>query len=239
VAAGYLYSKNICKIQWKNGFFLSTTLFIVAVFYFVIRVPERNYNLVLFAPLVYGLIMQAGLALNKEHGLENGRKWILYPIHTLIFVVLLSTTSGFFRSAALFPFFVRYGLSYTDARNAMAKIIEKKRHVYFSKEFFSLMENYEGASFPNTDELPDENTTNAKENIKIIVMQQVYRGFLKPPVIPGYELTKDCFSRIIPKILGVRISSTVRAYNFAVYRKIDTTEDENWLKTINCFGKSK
>ena len=198
------------RIRFKAGFLLSGLAFLLPAYFYNVRNPEQNYDFIL-APLVYGvLIVGAAVWLSLDKNALPIRYRNLGM--SLALTALTLTNLGFLRSAALFPFFLKHGLGYDQARARLQEIrAERPDRIDLDAGLFSLTEDY-------------RNLTIASDRTKeasLVVVQQVNRGRLLPPQLENYELIEDGFSRVVPRCLGVKLGNTVGGYNFAVYRRTD------------------
>ncbi len=199
------------RIRAKGAFLLSSLLLLGASYYFGMRVENRNYNLQVLAPLVFAVVI-AFLGAWMDHSAETPRSWPRRIGALTLVAILALPSSGFLRQVALFPFFLRDGMSYDAARSRLAALRQNAQGtVWLDSGLFALTEDYTGIAFD----------TNRRENgeVSLVILQQTNRGVSVPPELPGFALVEDHFSRTVPRLFGVKIGNTVGGYNFAVYRR--------------------
>jgi len=118
--------------------------------------------------------------------------------------------AGFYRALAIFPFYVKYGVSLSDARQRVMQLHEKTREdAFLDTGLFPLTGDCRGVTFSENRML--ESAT--------IVLQQADHALLQAPVIPGFDLVEDRFCGHVPQIFGIKLANSVRGYDYAIYSR--------------------
>lgn len=178
-----------------------------ALFYFVFRVHSRNYNLLLFSPLLYAAVIE-GCSGWAAAAPAQRRAWPLL----LGALLLLPTAAGFLQKAALYPAYRRQGLKLLPARERFAQaLVGWRGRVAIGESLWSLSEDYPRLREWRT---PEEDALN---RCALVVVQQPYSGRAAPPALPGHRLRADHFRGAGPRLLGIPLASTMPGYGFAVY----------------------
>jgi hypothetical protein len=163
---------------------------------------NREYNAIWMVPLMLFICLWA-----QEENLPRlfkGVSWVL----------MLGLSTGFLRTALLYPFYLREGLQLKDARERFEHL--KRQHpgdtVYrLSYSLWALSEDY-----PHMRVL--ESPARAAREMYVIQQNYMGPGFLRPPEIKGLIREADFFQDRVPRLWGVRLASTIPGYGFAVYR---------------------
>ena len=210
--AVYLYRcfKSVIKIKWL--FFCSTFISLVLIYYFGIRVPTMSYNIRLFAPLIYSVILYTYI-LWEQRGKSRGQKYKKTLVTIALIIILIFCSFGFLREIILLRENIRNGISYNEARNFLQDFRSRNNGlIMLSVDLFSLTEDYNNIVVG----LENDITTLKPD---YILLQQAYWGRLFPSSIPGYIIIRDFYCKIPPRLLGIRIGSVNRGYDFAVYQR--------------------
>ena len=198
-------------IRFKTAFVLSGVAFLIATYFFAVRNPQNSYNLQVFTPLIYGVLIVGTLAWFSPAASPLVARYRNLGIFLVLALVAL-TNLGFLRDVALFPFFLKHGFNYTQARASLQEIRANwPGKIGMTQGLFSLTEDYRNLSFESE----------PAEEPPLFVVQQVNSSQLLPWHLKNYELLEDHFSRVTPRCFGVKLGNTVGGYNFAVYRRTD------------------
>lgn len=193
----YKYRKKIASLT-------AVFIFILVLIVFLIKsvFPGGHASYITaFAPLIFLILIRFFLEVNKY-----------LKILTIFILVLVST--GFIRTALLFPFFIKQNEHLTEVRVDFAKFSSQYKNkglIGITGGLWTLTENYEGVYSYNV--WPEK----PKENTDLIFFQQRYSGMLEPPKIENCNIIEDKFSREIPKFLGIRLANTMPGYGYAAY----------------------
>jgi len=201
-------------IRNKTVFFVSIGLLAAITWYFCVRVPSRNYNLFPFYPLLLAAVLLTFVQwLNGTYGRPCRVK---KTAGSLMLIACLSVSSiGFLREMLVFPFFLKHGLSYAQAKSEFESILDRCDETTVDLGALSLLDDHPRALFFCG--FPGDYTT------PCIIKSQVSIPWNRPPEIPGYTLVSDKFSTAVPRLFGIRLAENVRGYNYAFYQK---TENE-------------
>jgi hypothetical protein len=110
-----------------------------AVAYTSLRVPARNYNLLMFSPLLYALLIR---------WVAEGRSRLGAA---LVIAIIWLTGAGFARDALAFPAFLAHGTGLDEARAAYARILGDRPGVSVLGSGWVLSDDYQKFQVP---ELP-------------------------------------------------------------------------------------
>ena len=198
-------------IQFKGAFVLCSFSFVIGAYLLAMRNPQNNYNLQLLTPVLYSLLIVFALGCLSPQANALPVQFRLFAVAIVLGGVAL-TGLGLARDVALFPFFLKHGLRYDQARNGLQKIRANwPERICITEGLFSLTEDYRNLNFKSE-------TAKAPP---ILVVQQINSGLLLAPSLDNYVLVEDYFSPVAPRWLGIKIGNTVGGYNFAVYRRAD------------------
>jgi hypothetical protein len=130
--------------------------------------------------------------------------------------VLALSSLGFFQRAAVFPFFLRHGMTYEQARS----LFERWRGnlpgpVSAGWGMYTLADDYCDLSFHS----------GHPTGVAAAFFQQANSGLLSPPKWPDYELVQNYFCPMRPRFLGLPLGNTLAGYNFAIYRSLARGHD--------------
>jgi hypothetical protein len=214
LALMYLYSQFTKQIKIKWLFSCSVFLFLISAYYFAIYVSFRNYNLLMFSPLAYAVIVYAMSVWENSLRRRKSKSFALV-LRILIASVFFLSSFGFLRDIFLFFDHKKNGISYEKAKYMLSEFRNKnKGKLLISSGLFTLTEDYTNMIVAQPySEILD------KFQPEHIFLQQVYKGKRLPPEIPGYKLISNYYSQVVPKFLGARIANVTKAYNFAIYKR--------------------
>jgi hypothetical protein len=206
VAAISCYVKKTHEISSRFGVVCFAMLFLVATYYFSFRDLDRVYNAVALTPaLVLFLVAYAASQLKKSK-IKTTLQHLSCPICC---VILVLASMPFLRLALVFPSFIKTGVSYDTAQNEFNSLSDKRGQIGITTAFFCLSEDFSKIHIENQN-----------KNETFIFVQQVNRGRLTPPEIPGYEVMQNTFSTELPSFFGIKVGNTCGGYNFAVYQRV-------------------
>jgi hypothetical protein len=189
-------------VGWRSGFIIFLGLLIGATYYFAIRSPGRSYNMMTFSPVIIFLLVTFYEQTAKNTQIKQSNS-----IYFAILFVCALCSLGFVRQAAVFPYFIKNGVSYSSAKEELNRLIDSGESVGVTSGLFSLTEAIDRIRIFQTE--PDGT---------YLFVQQVNHGQLLPPKIPGYTMVKNTFSEVRPTLFGIKIANTCSGYNFAIYR---------------------
>jgi hypothetical protein len=191
------------RISCRSGSVLFSILLLGGIYAFWVRAPVRTYNITAFALIPTLIVMRFGA--NARGGQFSRR-----AAYCAMLAIFLWLSVALIRCALVFPFFLRYGMPYAEARDQMRELRQGGGTVEINSGLFTLTEDYSNVTITKVD---------LASSSDLLLVQQANRGQLAPPAIAGYTLEKNEFSSVQPKLLGVKIANTVCGYNFAVYRR--------------------
>jgi hypothetical protein len=196
------------QVRSKTCFWLAILSVGAVLWAFVLKSGERYYNLTPLTPLALGLLLRGFKALPQ---LKERRPWAATGLQMLIVLSLLGGTVGFLRPMILFPGFLKHAVPYQEARSQLNRLRSKEQgRIGITSGFFSLTEDYSRIEVLGAEKSP-----------RWIMLQQVNTRSSTPPELPGYRLVENRFSLVQPRILGVRLASSPRGYNYAVYERVE------------------
>ena len=202
----YFAHRREIRSPFLFGGFLA--FFSLALLTIVAR-PVSVYYFQMLSPLTFAAVIYA----TQKIGLSKAWKVAAFAALALLCV-------GFMRQAALFPFFLKEGVSLREARAAYEELKPDDcagRCVGMASiGLWPLSEDY-GAML---------STLQARrmgrplgDMVDVILFQQNYSGFTAPPeAIEGCDLEWSSFVEKQPKFLGVKLANTMPGYSFAAYR---------------------
>ncbi len=207
-----LYPRLRENIRWNLGFYFFLFLMAASFYAIGIRMPWRRYNALVFSPFVFASILYACNSTSQRDNLlpKGGPRKYQFVFPVVLSCFLLASVY-FLREVTLFPVYLKHGLSFKNAREQFATALVRCGQMQVDTVLFPLTESYNQVTFESS--LLEEPV-----DIPCIAKQQAYRGASQPPIIPGFKLVHDGFSKFVPKILGFEIASSPRGYNFAVYK---------------------
>jgi hypothetical protein len=106
LCGGWLIASRWGRIQCRWGLMICMAVWLGAAWYFGVRVSARSYNLLLFAPLVFGLIYHTVLLLCADSRRPARRSWLAPSVLVPVFLASL----GFWRSLLLHAVSVRHAM---------------------------------------------------------------------------------------------------------------------------------
>jgi len=198
-------------IRCRLGFRLSIVLFLAVAYYFAVRVPARNYNLMALIPIGYSVIAgYVALCIPSSMEKKPDRS---HTIGMLIGMMILWLSAlGLGRQIVVFYHHVHSGLSYAGAKARMEHIVRDcEKPIGVSAGFFPLFESTDGVIF-----LSAENAGQTA-GAKTLVLQQANRGIQAPPRISEFVMTEDHYARSVPRLLGIKCANSYLGYEYAVY----------------------
>lgn len=214
---GYRYRRRIAAPVFFAGF-VSLLLFIVYVT--AIRTPNRNYNLLLFAPLFFAFNIYYLKYLTSDFARAVDLRYMPGVVRVGYVAVLALTTLGFLRNVALFPIYLQDGMTLPEARAAIAELgvlDESDSEVRVTKSLWTLTERYDRIYFCP----PPRKCANKAD---WLIVQQRDSGGATPPKKAGErQLVYDCFVHQTPRLLGIKLANSMRGYSFAVYARQQST----------------
>lgn len=168
---------------------------------------NRYYNLFVFAPLVLAFLFDAFFDSPPGAAARPGA-WRTGAFGLL----LLLTASGFLATAAVFPAYLRHGLSFEQARLALAEVRSgSTKRVCLSSGLFTLTEDYEGIGIIRG--------LSNHEDCETILVLQINPFKESPPAIADFAVTQNRFVSSPVTWFGLRVSASPRGYNYALYRR--------------------
>lgn len=191
---------------------------------FVFDFP-RVYNLFPFFPLFL-----SSIGWLFKLNLDSSKKIHRYFAVGTIFLIVLFSCIPFFLSVVQFSFFRSHGISYGEAREMLGLLRQKwKGPIEVTSGFFSLTEDYQLFRVQTDKSRPFCN--DALLIVQQTNIQHPVRG--RPPDLPGFVLVKNRFSSFVPKVAGIKIANTPKAYNYAIYCPMNLlTRFQEVVKTI-------
>jgi hypothetical protein len=198
-----------------------------AIFNYGIRGPGQNYNLLLFSPLLIALIIWQ-FSRMQPTAATFGR-WMKIGVIGTFGIA----STGFVRTAMIFPYFLNSCLSRKSGQKQLAVIQAKyPGSIGLTSGLFTLTTTYAGIDevelgLPKNGEwrlvrsvdVPWNYVELGSAGQDTLLIQQVYKGFDQPPVIAGYRMVENGFTVSRPSLAGIKLGGKFSGYNFAVYRK--------------------
>jgi hypothetical protein len=140
------------------------------------------------------------------------RRQLIFVKTAFLLAAAMSTVS-FLRVTALFPYFVKNGMSLEQARERFRTIdLSQYQKIGVTSSMWVLSENYDH-TFLVPYQLP---VVVSGARYPIIIQQNYWQSTVAPPV-EGYAIAHDFFSPDVPRLFGVKLASTMPGYAFAVY----------------------
>lgn len=194
-------------LAWPGGTALAIVATLGLVYYFALRVPTRNYTILIFAPFVYAGLFYAHRRAAAGVASATVRRALTFGVTLLT----LATTVGFLRTVCVFPSFLRDARSYADARASLAALRRTTGGtVAVTSGLFALTEDYRNLRVFKGDPPPEA---------AVAVVQQANTGRKTPPELAGFTLVEDGYSGATPRLFALRIANTPSGYDYAVYRR--------------------
>jgi hypothetical protein len=210
----HAFHRRNWRVRSRVGLLCSVGALAALVVRYCLYVPGLNYNLLVFAPLVYLAVVFTSLEMNQAGPTGTGLKKLRPALNLLILAILMLTTLGFARTLIMFPRFLKDGITYVQAKARLEEIRRSASgSVLIAPAFYVLTDDYQGLSVM---EMPHHTVPKTHE---IVVFAQVGLGRHTPPQIDGYRLVEDRFDRNVPRLLGVTLGNSCRGYDYAVYKR--------------------
>jgi len=208
-----------CWAAWRRrraiGFPVGVVVFagLAAAFAWLtaVWVSARNYNLVLFAPLVCLMLLEGYVSLATS-GSSNRPNvaWRRATARAAICLVGVAPSAATVLMVASIAASADCALSYRDAREIVGALQRAHRGIAMTSDLFVLADDDSKIELLSFDETPSTQAA-------VLVVQQAHSGRLVPPAVSGFRLVNDKFSHTSPSLFGWRIGRTPVGYNLAVY----------------------
>lgn len=205
IAVCYELCKNLRFAKWPVGVLGGVIVFSVLAWRLALWVPARNYNLFPSIPLACILILIAANNLSRG-GYATPVKCV-----TLMIAMLPCVGTARMLVHCLLPSV--HSLAYSNAQLLVDRELGT-RGVLLDERLFTLVDSQEGYSYYHGQSGP------AVQNAEVIIVGQAKSGLLHPPVIEGFKIVVDTFSRARPSFCGLPIANTPEGFNLAVYRRV-------------------
>ncbi len=201
IASFYFFKTRKDKIKSMIVVLVSFLLLVLVIYKIVVPLGHMFY-FALFSPIIFLVVISFSL---------ESKRWL--KILTILVFFLVST--GFLRTTALFPYFLKQDAGLDDARANYLKLVNdykgQKFLVGITGGLWTLTEDYKNVySYNFWPEKPKENTS-------LIFFQQRYSGMINPPEIKGCSIISNSFSNELPKIFGYKLSNTMPGYGYSAY----------------------
>jgi hypothetical protein len=209
-----LFSLRHRPIKSKAGFAVSALVLLAVMARYHLYSPGINYNLIVFAPLVYLAVMFTCLEIGRT--MRSGRNGAgLRPVLCLLVLgVFLLTSMGFARTLVIFPRFLDHGVTYAEAKQRLADLrAGASGPVLITPALFGLVDDYDNLGVLAMPHHPVPKT------YEIVVFAQFGLARQTPPRIDGYRLVEDRFDHEPPRIFGIKVANSNHGYDYAVYRR--------------------
>lgn len=204
-AGAHLVLRYRSRLAWPSAFFFFAVLFGGAAYYFAFRSFNRPYNIFLFSPLFFAVLIYYGIGEIRR-----------MPAKIALLGIAGATTFGFLRCSLLYPYFLNYGMPLKEARRVFAAIrAQRDPAVYWgvSDSLWVLSEDYpkmyQWAYFKG------EPQGRGKPSLRIL--QQNYFFHEAPPRLGDYVLKENYFEKRLPTLFGIKLANKMPGYAFAVY----------------------
>ena len=210
LAAGlHLWWTNRVRIRAPLLFAVAGVLLLSAVWYFGIRWSNRNYCVIMFFPLLYAGIIYYVVVLGKAQ-----RGWLLCLGRYVCLLSLMLSSVGFLRAGILFPYFLRAGVGLDESKAMFNRfVVAHPGRTGITCGLWLLPENYAGIWF--WEGIPGRQEEDAAGSTMVI--QQNDSSRTTPPDVKGHVLVYNSFVCDAPRILGMRLASSVPGYGMAIY----------------------
>ncbi len=194
------------------AFLISTPLLLFLFWFTFFRIPERNYYMVVFAPLCM-------LFLCYEQ--QNLSVWPKRLFISALIVASLSVSSGLLRRNMKNTLSYIYGASYESASTSIISLYEKHgRRLGVSGHFITVLFGSDPTPQRLRALIKDiPHLTRPEPSHHYYVMGQTSSGKESPPQLKEYDLIIDHFYRGPNKVLGTKIFRTPDAYNYAAWQR--------------------
>ena len=202
----FLHSKYRRQIRSPKLLILVEILMLGCFYWFSVRVSNKAINLLMFAPLFYGLLIYYAV-----HETKN------FLIRVLLLLCISLPSINFFRIGALYPFYLNKGVSLEESRQFFKKY--QKAHQNFqifgvSDALWVLSEDYSRMVMCQAD--MQRCDTNRKD--MAIFWQQAGSHQMQPKSeLLGYELKVRNYRNEVPRLFGLPLAHSMPGYGFAVY----------------------
>ncbi len=122
-------------------FYPSAAMFCICAWYFSIRAPARNYNLLMFVPLLHWSVIGWLAELDgASPQVATARRWLM----AIAGAAFAATGVGFLRYSLLLLVFCARGTDLSSARGAMDRLIARSpKPVAVSPDVWPLLSNYD------------------------------------------------------------------------------------------------
>lgn len=177
---------------------------------FLFTIPLRRMTHILpFMPLFF-VITLAGIFCFKSRLLKIG-----------LALLLGMTTTGFVRTSALFPFYLKKGVRLETARGLLESFLRTQDpsiKLGISDSLWVLSEDYSRMMMCQSYRIGCE-----PENGKMLLLwQQAGTAWTEPPqTLKGLPLSQSFFSPEVPRLFGMKLAHTMPGYGYAIYLKQD------------------
>jgi len=213
-----LYKKNRCT----NKSIIPIILGLISIFffyYFGVRIPATTYNIFIFIPVIYFIILK--LISDQEYNILY--KHVLKSFLLFMFCISIISLSR--------HFMVNYysytrGLSYNHFIKYIEERIDKGETLHLNASFIPVFydekfdkDDLKRIKFILSDEIQILEPDNA-------ILKQANTGNRKPPEINGYNIENNNFYKDDLKFLRIKFLNTLKAYNFAHYKIIPDKSKE-------------
>jgi len=174
--------------------------------YFVLRAPPRYYNLALFSPLAYAVVLYwLGWRFGR-HTWTPARM----AATAAAAIVFLGTGAGLVRRVLAYPFAMGQGRSWAEARADFRRLDAAGDTILVTHSLWVLATEY--------DRLRIEGNNQRPCRYGLYLQQQAASGLAHAPDLPGHAPVFSSFTPAEPRLLGLRLARTIGGYGFAAYR---------------------
>lgn len=183
---------------------------LLLLYYFGRGIPPVPYNIALFIPIFIVLFW---------HEIEFVRSHMVkWCVIVLFATAVLSATISLARSTVIVALdFTRTdAVSYVEFAAAMRDLLTAHKGVALDVALLGAA-SYQ-PSFSDVFTTVDLETI--PQHACTLVIKQSNTGYARPPEIANFALVENHFAAV-PHVFGVAIYRTPKAYNYAVYRRID------------------
>lgn len=226
----FLGIRSMQSIKSKWLLTASVALLTFCVYQLSIPYPTRSYNIVLFAPLSFLVLIWL---LTHHLPLVTLRQ---RTVHLGLTIILALSTIGFARASVLYPVYLQQGMSLVEARRlwhtqdpgapcsigvslALWGIVDPNDYWRVYPIHPDLVRMYAQPRFRGSPE--------------VLLIQQSHTGQTHPPDIAGYTLVSHTYIPHPFSIFGVRIANTVPGYAYALYSRTSAEQCRPAEKSIS------
>jgi len=194
--------------------FILSGICIYFTYYFGIRIPTTCYNILIFIPIICLIIF---ILISKNNFSEVNKKVLKSFLIFMSLISLLSLSRNFIVNYKSY----KDGISYNYLLKYINNHEDKNNILYLENGFTPIIfdKNLDPKIINNLKFFINYEDLNVKP--EYIIFMQANSGKLYPENINGYKIIDNKFYNKDFKLFGIKYMNTLKAYNFALYKKND------------------